>query len=72
MWWRPQYSELRLDGHLADALPPWGEVLVAKAATATVQHPDEVPYLTGSSDQLVERILRAEWPHEQILTALDV
>jgi hypothetical protein len=72
VWWRPEYAELQLDGHLANALPPWGEVLVAKPATATVQHPDEVPYVTGSSDQLVERILRSEWPHEQILAALDV
>jgi hypothetical protein len=53
-----------------NALPPWAEIVLAKPATATAQ--TQMPYLTDISDQLLARILHSEWPHEQVLAALDV
>jgi hypothetical protein len=44
--------------------------VLAKPATATIQ--TQMPYLTDISDQLLARILHSEWPHEQVLAALDV
>jgi hypothetical protein len=72
VWWDSEkYPDLRLEGFLANAVPPWGKDLLAKPATALVRNPEQVPYLTDSSDELLKRILEAEWPHEEVLDALD-
>ncbi|HVQ88768.1 MAG TPA: hypothetical protein VMT88_11380 [Actinomycetes bacterium] len=68
VWWEPEYSDLALEGRLANALPKWG--LLAVPAVAAVQNPDETPYIVGSSDPTLTRVLTDEWPHRDILDAI--
>jgi hypothetical protein len=72
VWWKPEYLDLRLQGRLANAVPPWGEQVFGKPAFAVVRNPDQVPYIDGSTDHFLDKIVRDEWPHEAILPALDV
>jgi hypothetical protein len=69
LWWAPEYTGLVLDGRLANALPGWG--LLAAPVRAAVRHPDETPYCISSPDPVLARVLGAEWPHEQILNAVE-
>jgi hypothetical protein len=67
IWWKPEYQDLRLDGILAN-FQPWG--LLAAPVTLLVRDPQHTPYCSDSSDPQLSRVLRDEWPHEDILDAL--
>jgi len=71
VWWKPQYADLRIDGYVANAIPPWDQATLAKAASAVVKDAEQVPYLVSSPDELLSRILEQQWPHEEILGVLD-
>ncbi|GAB3947909.1 hypothetical protein GCM10029976_078060 [Kribbella albertanoniae] len=61
MWWEAEYADLRLDGLLGNAIHPWG--LLGAPVTATVRDPEETPYLTGSPDLLLAKVLAESWVH---------
>lgn len=67
-WWAPTYSELRLEGHLANALPGWG--LLAVPATAAVVDADATPHIVASSDPGLAAVLDREWAHSEVLARL--
>lgn len=68
VWWEPEYRDLRLTGWLANAIPPWG--LLAAPVEAVVRDPEQTPYCDRSGDPRLERVLRDEWPHDLVLTAV--
>lgn len=68
VWWEPEYRDLVLDGMLANALPVWG--LFGSPARARVVHDDETPYIVESSQQDLSRVLNEQWPHDELLAAL--
>ncbi len=68
VWWEPEYENLRLEGALANSVPPWG--LLAAPVTLAVKDPEHTPYCVSSSDHLLSRVLGQEWPHEDVLKAL--
>jgi hypothetical protein len=68
VWWSAQYRGLKLGGYLANSIPPWG--LLAAPCTAEVLNPDHAPYLTDSAEKTLARVLREEWPHDPVLSAL--
>lgn len=68
VWWEPEYRDLRLDGALANSIPPWG--LLAASVTLTVRDPQQTPYCSQSQDPRLSRVLSDQWPHEDILDAL--
>jgi hypothetical protein len=68
-WETAQYVSLHIDGHLANALPPWGAKVLGAPATATVRIATEYPYIARSSQPDLARVLATEWPHEDILAA---
>jgi hypothetical protein len=72
VWWEPEYAALRFEGYLANAVPPWGEDVLARPATAGVRDENQAPYISSSEDRLLSSVLQDEWPHEPILVALDV
>ena len=70
IWLTPEYGQLTLRGHLANMLPPWEEETFVKPLDAAVRDPEAVPYAIASSDGMMQRILREEWPHELVLAAV--
>ena len=70
VWREPEYADLVLEGVLANAVPPWGRKLFGCRAVARVRHNDELPWLEETDDELLDQVLRAEWPHEAVLSAL--
>lgn len=67
-WWAPQYDELVLDGYLANALPSWG--LLGAPASAEVRDVEATPYIVGSVEPQLARVLTEAWPHDDVLAAL--
>jgi hypothetical protein len=68
IWWEPEYRALRLDGTLANSIPPWG--LLAAPVTLTVRDPQQTPYCSESQNPQLSQVLNDQWPHEDILDAL--
>ena len=69
VWWEPEYRDLVLDGYLANELPVWGRL--GSPARAEVRDENDTPYLFESADPMLSRVLHEEWPHEQLLAAID-
>lgn len=67
-WWAPTYTDLVLEGRIANNVEPWG--LLARPAVAQVRDPNQTPYLTSSTDSLTGQVLTKEWPHAEVLGAL--
>jgi hypothetical protein len=67
VWSEPAYQDLRLEGRLANAVPPFG--LLAAPVTATVRDVDETPYCTESSDAELCRVLTEKWDHATVLAS---
>lgn len=55
VWWSPDYPSLRLEGYLANELPPGGVLLAP--AVAVVRDEQETPYVQHSSHPLLARLL---------------
>ena len=68
VWWEPEYENLRLEGALANSVPPWG--LLAAPVTLAVKDPEHTPYCVSSSDHMLSRVLGQEWPHKDVLETL--
>jgi hypothetical protein len=68
LWQAPEYTDLVLDGRLANGLPGWD--LLGAPVRASVRRSDETPYCTSSPDPLLSRVLSDEWPHEDVLDRL--
>ena len=68
VWWEPDYENLRLEGALANSVPPWG--LLAAPVSLAVKNPEHTPYCARSSDPMLSRVLGEEWPHKDVLEAL--
>jgi hypothetical protein len=59
VWWSPDYAHLRLEGRLANNVPPGGTLFAP--ATAVVLHPDHTPYVQHSDHPVVSRLLHETW-----------
>lgn len=70
VWWEPGYKDLRLDGLLANRLPPWESETYGKPLAASVIDRDQAPYAVGSSDPFMQRVLTEEWPHQPVIDAV--
>jgi hypothetical protein len=66
-WWAPAYTDLVIEGVLANELLPWN-VLGAPIHLA-VRSPDETPYAASSSNADMAKVLVNVWPHEFVLAA---
>ena len=70
VWWGEGYRSLRLDGVLANRLPPWEAETCGAPITAEVRDEGQLPYAVASPDSVMQDILSREWPHELVLAAL--
>jgi hypothetical protein len=69
VWWAPEYARLEFVGELANAIAPWGDEVAGRSARARVRAEDEIPWVSGSEDPVLGRLLREEWPTEPVLGA---
>lgn len=60
VWTAPEYVDLRLEGRLANDVPP-GQA-VGAAGIAVVRDPDQTPYVDDSNHPLLNRLLVETWP----------
>lgn len=67
-WWTSGYSELRLEGRLANRLASW-DVYAAPVQLAVLDT-EAIPYCVSSTDPDLASVLGAEWDHEKVLAAL--
>jgi hypothetical protein len=70
LWWTDEYSALKLEGRLANMLPPWESETYTRPLTARTRNVDEAPYAQSSTDAFMQRVLTDEWPHEFVLAAV--
>lgn len=69
-WDTPAYSEIVVDGLLANAIPPWGLDLLGAPARAAVANPDQLPFLVPWEDGLVSTVLTRVWAYDAVADAL--
>jgi len=70
IWWKPEYSGLRLSGRLANMLPGWEPATYLKPVEAAVLDPNKAPYVVASPDDFMQMVLTHEWPHEDLLAVV--
>ncbi len=70
VWLDEAYSDLVLDGCIANAVPPWRADVIGRPCTARVLIDDQIPYVTKSPDPLVSRILAETWSASEIVASL--
>jgi len=68
VWWEPSYSELKVEGFLANTIQPWG--LLGSAVSLAVTDPDATPYVVASTDPTLGDVLSREWPIDQVIPYL--
>ena len=67
-WNARTYSNLVIEGRLANKLPPWD--VYGAEVIATPRDANEVPYVGSSSNSSMQAVLDEVWPHELILATL--
>jgi hypothetical protein len=67
-WNAATYSDLVIQGRLANKLAPWG--LYGAEVTARPRETNEIPYVSSSSDLSMQAVLNEVWPHESVLATL--
>ena len=65
-WNAPEYADLTLEGCVANAILPWGE-MPFKLVKAVVRDVEKVPYLVSSDEESISKILTRTWPHAEVL-----
>jgi hypothetical protein len=65
-WNFAEYADLSVEGYVANAIPPWGELPHALVRAAVVDV-EEIPHLVSTANPIVTRILEETWPAEEVL-----
>ena len=69
-WTDPSYAQLRLEGVLANMLPGWESQTYNVAVEAAVLNVEQTPYAVDSSDAFMRQVIRDQWSHEFVLSAI--
>jgi hypothetical protein len=65
-WNSAEYADLSVEGYVANAIAPWGEMPHALVRAAVVDV-EEIPHLVSTASPIVTRILEETWPAEEVL-----
>lgn len=68
VWTEPEYADLQMEGHLANAIEPWG--LADAPVVVGVLDTEHTPYVVDSPDEHMRAVLDLEWEHQQVLATL--
>jgi len=69
IWNTPEYGSFSCSGFLANALPPWPNI-VGAPLTVESRHLEELPYAVSSSDAKMNEIVNSKWSHQTVLNSL--
>jgi hypothetical protein len=69
VWNEPAYAELRLEGTIANAIKPWGQIS-GEPARAEVRDTGILPYLVAEPGTLLERVLTETWDRDDVLSRI--
>lgn len=69
-WDEPDYRDLSFSGHLANSVPPWGDVVLDADVDLTVRNRDNLPYVTSSASPVVSRMLSEPWPDAECIEVI--
>lgn len=62
------WSGITFTGRLLNAVEPWPNVYLADA-TAIAPSPDRVARITGSTNELLGRVIAGPWTHKEVVAA---
>ena len=69
-WNASSYADLSFKGQLANAIPPWRELVMGRECHARTLIDDAIPYVVSSSDDLMSRVLHDSWSAADMNAAL--
>jgi hypothetical protein len=70
-WERPEYSAMRFDASLANAVPPWNESILSASCAAVVRDQDQLPYVESSTQPQLAAVMATPWPRSECEELLD-
>jgi hypothetical protein len=70
-WERPEYSAMRFEAALANAIPPWDESVLGAPCIAGVRDQNQLPYVESSTQRQLAAVLATPWPRAECEEILD-
>jgi hypothetical protein len=67
-WWSPGYPNLVITGFIANTVKPWG--LLGSPVQLRVLNPEHTPYCVESMDERLRGVIKDQWDHELVLSAV--
>jgi hypothetical protein len=69
VWTKPEYTDLRLRGEVANAIKPWPGLL-GEIAGVEVRDAGTLPYLVAEENSLLSRVLTEVWDRDDVLSRI--
>jgi hypothetical protein len=70
-WERPEYSAIRFEATLANAVPPWSDSVLGAACIAAVRDQNQLPYVESSIQPQLAAVMATPWPRVDCEELLD-
>ena len=70
-WERPEYSAMRFDATLANAVPPWDESVLGVPCAAGIRNQNQLPYVESSTNADLAAVMATPWPRAECEELLD-
>ena len=70
-WERPEYSAIRFEAKLANAVPPWNDSVLGASCIAAVRNQDQLPYIESSTQRQLAAVIATPWPRADCEELLD-
>jgi len=70
-WERPEYSAVRFNATLANAVPPWDESVLGAPCVAGIRNQDQLPYIESSTNAHLAAVMATPWPRAECEELLD-
>ena len=70
-WERPEYSAIRFEATLANAIPPWNDSVLGASCIAAVRDQNQLPYVESSFQPRLAAVMATPWPRVDCEELLD-
>ncbi len=61
LWDEPEYASASVDGVLANAVPPWGDVIYGAPCSAAARNATDAMFIASSTQPILARVLTEPW-----------